>query len=262
MDVRIGKVVEQLKLEGLIEDTIVIFFADNGRLEPRGIHWCYDSGLRVPLIIRWPRNFPAPAGLAAGQVDDRMLSLIDLTAITLAMAEIEVPIGMQGRPLFDIDAAGQRKYVFSARDRIDETYQRIRSVRSRDYHYIRTYSSGPTFASLNRYKEKCFLIMPLMRQWLTEGRLSPASLELMTRQGPCEELYAPVEDPWEIRNLVDSSKPSHRQALTELRAVLEAWVVESADRGVLAEPPAVAAAIEAEMKAWFGTPDWATAAIP
>ncbi|MFN9912915.1 MAG: sulfatase-like hydrolase/transferase, partial [Pirellulaceae bacterium] len=109
MDARIGKVIEQLKLEGLIEDTIVIFFADNGRLEPRGIHWCYDSGLRVPLIIRWPRNFPAPAGLAAGQVDDRMLSLIDLTAITLAMAEIEVPIGMQGRPLFDIDSAGQRK---------------------------------------------------------------------------------------------------------------------------------------------------------
>ncbi len=60
MDVRIGRVLEQLKIEGLDDDTIVIFFADNGRLEPRGIHWCYDSGLRVPMIIRWPKNFQAP----------------------------------------------------------------------------------------------------------------------------------------------------------------------------------------------------------
>ena len=60
MDRRFGRVLDRLRRDGLEDDTVVIFFADNGRLEPRGIHWCYDSGLRVPLIIRWPKNFPAP----------------------------------------------------------------------------------------------------------------------------------------------------------------------------------------------------------
>ena len=62
---RIGDISRKLDSDGLADDTIVIFFADNGRLEPRGIHWCYDDGLHVPMIIRWPKNFPAPPTLAS-----------------------------------------------------------------------------------------------------------------------------------------------------------------------------------------------------
>ena len=82
MDKRFGLVLEKLRAEGRADDTVIIFFGDNGRLEPRGIHWCYDSGLRVPLIIRWPKNFPAPARYAPGTVNDEMVSLLDLTATT------------------------------------------------------------------------------------------------------------------------------------------------------------------------------------
>ena len=88
MDLRFGKVLAQLRADGLEDDTIIIFFGDNGRLEPRGIHWCYDSGLRVPMIIRWPKNHPAPAQIKPGTVDDRILSLIDVTATTLALAGV------------------------------------------------------------------------------------------------------------------------------------------------------------------------------
>ena len=76
---------------------MVIFFADNGRLEARGIHWCWDSGLHVPTIIHWPKNFPALQQYEAGTVNDQVISLLDLTATTLRPASIERPAGMQSR---------------------------------------------------------------------------------------------------------------------------------------------------------------------
>lgn len=58
-----GWILDRLRRDGLEQNTVVFFFADNGRRELRGIHWCYDSGLHVPLVIRWPG--PLPTGSAA-----------------------------------------------------------------------------------------------------------------------------------------------------------------------------------------------------
>ncbi len=256
MDLRIGQVLDQLRKDGLEDDTIIIFFADNGRLEPRGIHWCYDSGLRVPMIIKWPKHFPTPAGFSAGGVNNQLVSLIDVTATTLDLAGIAKPPLMQGRVLFGSHAESPRTFVFAARDRIDETVQRIRSVHDEHFHYIRTFTDGPTFASLNRYKEKCFPILPLMRGMQAAGTLKGPPLELMQRQGPCEELYDTQADRDEITNLVDSTKPEHREALHRLRAALDTWIIESGDRGAIPEPPEVVAPFVQEMDAWFGTPTW------
>ncbi len=256
MDQRFGKVLDQLRADGLEDDTIILFFGDNGRLEPRGIHWCYDNGLRVPMIIRWPKNFPAPAQISPGAVDDRLLSLIDVTATTLALAGQPKPPLMQGRVFLGDHAEPPRIFVFAARDRIDETRQRIRSVHDERYHYIRTLSSGPTFASLNRYKEKCFPILPVMRQLHAEGRLSGPPLELMQRTGPCEELYDTQTDPHEVHNLLGSNDPIHREALIRLRAALDTWMVETGDRGEFPEPDEIVAPFAEEMHQWFGTPAW------
>lgn len=262
MDLRLGKVLEQLRADGLEEDTVVIFFGDNGRLEPRGIHWCYDSGLRVPMIIRWPANFPSLPQIAPGKVDERLLSLIDVTATTLAFAGIERPPGMQGLRFAGGTIDPERRFAFAARDRIDETVQRIRSVHDERFHYIRTFTEGPTFASLNRYKEKCFPIVPLMRELQAAGKLSGPPLELMERAGPCEELYDTESDPDEIRNLVDSPDPAHREALVRLRAALETWMVETGDQGAVPEPDEVVAPFAREMHDWFGTPPWAPVPPP
>lgn len=257
MDARIGKVLAQLRADGLEDDTIIIFFGDNGRLDPRGIHWCYDSGLRVPMIIRWPGNHPAPSGVKAGSVDHQIISLIDVAATTLALAGIPRPPLMQGRVFLGEKAGPSRSFAFAARDRIDETVQRIRSVHDSRFHYIRTFTQGPTFASLNRYKEKCFLILPLMRTLQAEGRLAGPPLDLMQRRGPCEELYDTRTDPHEIRNLIESPAEEHREALKRLRAALDAWIVETGDQGAIPEPADVLAPFEKEMHDWFGTPDWA-----
>lgn len=256
MDRRIGWVLDALRADGLEENTVIIFFADNGRLEPRGIHWCYDSGLRVPMIIRWPKNVPAPPQYRAGAVDDRIISLLDVTATTLAVAGVNPLPLMQSRVFLGQRPDPPRPFAFAARDRIDETVQRIRSVHDARYHYIRNYTDGPTFASLNRYKEKCFLIYPLMRHLHAQGKLTGPPRELMERRGPSEELYDTQADPHEIRNLVRSSRAEHREALTRLRAALDTWIAETGDRGVFPEPPEVVAPFEKEMHDWFGTPSW------
>ena len=256
MDLRLGKVLAQLRADDLEDDTIIIFFGDNGRLDPRGIHWCYDSGLRVPMIIKWPKNFPAPSQITPGRVDDRIISLIDATATTLAIAGIERPPLMQGRIFLGEQTDPPRQYAFGARDRIDETEQRIRSVHDKRYHYIRTYTEGPTFASLNRYKDKCFLIYPVMREMHRAGKLTGPPLALMERVGPCEELYDTEADPHEIDDLSKSDKPEHRDALSRLRAALDTWISDTGDRGAVPEPREVVAPFAKEMHDWFGTPDW------
>lgn len=83
MDLRLGKVLAELETDGLADNTIILFFGDNGRLDPRCIHWCYDSVLRVPMILKWPRNLPAPSQVSSGKVDTRILSILDVTATTL-----------------------------------------------------------------------------------------------------------------------------------------------------------------------------------
>lgn len=256
IDVRVGRILQALKEDGLEEKTIVVFFADNGRLEPRGIHFCYDSGLHVPLIIRWPEKLSPPADYRAGSVNDQVISLLDLTATTLAMAGVQRPALMQSRIFLGPHADPPRTYAFSARDRIDETVNRIRSVRDDRYRYNRNFMPEQSLAALNRYREKCFLVMPLARRLHAEGLLSgPAQLLVQPRLPP-EELYDAVADPFHIHNLIDSQKPEHREALVRLRTALDVWMTDTGDRGHIPEPGDVVAPFEKEMHEWFGTPEW------
>ena len=255
MDVRIGWILEQLETDGVADDTVVMFFGDNGRLEARGIHWCFDSGLHVPLVIHWPRNFAEPTGYKQGKVDDRIISLIDLTATTLFVAGIDVPAMMQGQPFLGPDQTLPRRFAFSARDRIDETEIRQRSVRGKRYHYVRNFTPGAGFPSLNRYKEKCFLVKPLMRDLQAAGKLTGPPADLMMPFAK-EQLFDTVADPYEIVNLADSAEAEHQNALLEMRAALDTWMAETRDRGGIPEPREVVAPFEKEMHDWFGTPDW------
>ena len=256
MDKTIGKVLSRLEQDGLADKTIVIFFGDNGRIEPRGIHWCYDTGLHVPMIIRWPKDFPAPANYRPGTVKDEVVSLIDLTPTTLGFAGITKPLGMHGRIFLGNEVGPERTYAFSARDRVDETVNRVRSVRGKRYHYIRNYYPDRHFTSLNRYKEKCFPIKPLMRRLMVEGKLQGAPAELMSPIVAPEQLFDTQLDPHEIRNLSESSKPEHREALMRMRSALDVWIVETQDRGEFPEPQEIVAPFDKEMHDWFGTPDW------
>ncbi|MEM8735346.1 MAG: sulfatase [Planctomycetota bacterium] len=254
MDVRVGWILDELEKTGRIDDTIIVFFGDNGRLEARGIHWCFDSGIHVPMVIRWPKNFPAPDDAPSGSTNRQVVSLLDITATTLDMAKIEKPHGMQSRIAIGDRREPSRRFAFSARDRIDETVVRQRSVRDARFHYIRNLTPGAGFPTLNRYKEKCFLVKPQMRELEQAGKLKGAALQLM--QPFAEEmLFDTQSDPFETRNLAND--PAFQIQRASMSAALDTWMSETGDLGGTPEPTEVVKPFLKEMDEWFGTPDWA-----
>ena len=242
LDGKVGKILEQLASDGLAANTIIVFFGDNGQAHVRGKQWCYDSGLHVPLIIRWPTAFVAPKHFQSGTVDNRLISTIDLLPTMLDVAGMKKPAQMQGQILLGDRAAAPREYVFGARDRCDETVARFRTARSRRYRYIRNFMPERPFLQPNEYKEKQYPVWNLLKQLVAENKLTAVQMLLTAPSMPAEELYDLEADPHEINNLVNSSNPEHRAALRRLRSALEKWIEESKDQGRIPEPPEVAKA--------------------
>ena len=237
LDQRVGEILDRLEADGLADDTIVVFFADQGRLAVRGIGWCYDSGNHLPLIIYWPKSLAPPAGYRPGSVDDQLVSLLDLTATTLSFAGIEKPSGMQSRVFLGANADSPRRYVFTHRDRHDEVVQRIRSVRSDRYRYIRNYIPERPFMFYHGHQRAMYPVISLLNHLHKEGKLHDVQAKLMDPRLPEEELYDLKNDPHEINNLAGSDDPQHREVLHELRNVLDQWIEETGDQGMRAEPP-------------------------
>lgn len=236
LDRKVGRVLDRLEQEGLAEDTIVFFFGDHGRPMPRGKQFLYEGGIHVPLIVRIPEKF-RPEEFTPASSNDNLISSIDITATTLALAGIQPPANMEGRMFLGADAK-PRDFVVSARDRCDETVDRIRSVRTKRYKYIRNYYPDRPYTQQNIYKDTSYPPLQVMRQLQSEGKLTIAQAPFMARTRPEEELYDLTADPYEISNLAGS--PELEQTLTGLRGNLETWIQETGDQGATPEaaPPA------------------------
>ena len=239
LDRKVGLVLKQLEDDGLADSTIVVFFGDNGQSHVRGKQFCYDEGLLVPLIIRWPKGLPAPAHFRPGSVDDRLLMSIDLGATMLDLAGAKIPEKMEGKPFLGDHVGAPYEYVFGARDRCDETVFRFRTVRDKRYRYIRNFTPDRPFLQKNDYKERIYPVWNLLKELDKEGKLTPPQKFLTAPTMPEEELYDLETDPYEIANLAKS--PEHQETLKRLRAALEKWIEETNDQGKTLEPPEVAA---------------------
>ena len=242
LDRKIGRVLQALEKDGLADDTLVVFFGDNGQAHVRGKQFCYEEGLHVPCIVRWPKNFPAPAGCKPGTVDSGLRHSIDLAPTMLALAGAALPPKMEGRPFLGPQAAPPREFVFGYRDRCDETAMRIRSVRDARYRYIRNFTPEVPFLAPNAYKERQYPVWNLLKELHAQGKLTPAQAFLCQPRRPDEELYDLDADRWEINNLAASQQPEHQAALKRLRAALEQWIKDTDDKGQYPEPASAAAA--------------------
>lgn len=240
LDRKIGKIMELLKRDGLLENTIICFFGDNGQAHVRGKQFCYEEGLNVPLIMSWPSGMPAPAGFEAGKVTDRLLMSIDLTATSLSFAGIAKPQDMQGQVFLGAKAEPPREYVFGARDRCDMTVFRFRTVRDARYRYIRNFTPDRPFLQFNAYKEKQYPVWNLIKELAAQDKLTPEQAVLAAPTMPEEELYDLQSDPYEMHNLAKSNEPEHRAALERLSGVLTTWIEQSNDQGRIPEPEDVA----------------------
>jgi N-sulfoglucosamine sulfohydrolase len=238
LDRKVGLVLKQLETDGLADSTVVVFFGDNGQSHVRGKQFCYDEGLLVPLIIRWPKNYSPPKHFQRGTVDSRLLESIDLAPTMLDIAGAIKPAKMEGGIFLGSHAAKPKQYVFGARDRCDETVFRFRTVRDSRYRYIRNFTPERPFLQPNEYKSRQYPVWTLLPRLHAEGKLTPVQESLCAPTMPEEELYDLQNDPYEIRNLAQS--PEHQAVLIRLRGVLERWIADTHDQGRELEPPELA----------------------
>jgi hypothetical protein len=139
---------------------------------------------------------------------------------------------MEGRTFLGRDAQ-PRDHVVSARDRCDETVDRIRSVRAKQYKYIRNFYPDRPYTQQNIYKDTSYPPLQVMRQLHSEGRLTMAQAPFMSSTRPEEELYDLEADPYEMSNLAGS--PERQQTLENLRGLLETWIQQTGDQGATPE---------------------------
>jgi arylsulfatase A-like enzyme len=236
-DAHVGQVVARLEQEGLLENTLIIFITDHGISHARGKQFLYNEGTHIPFIVRGP-------GIESGKVRTDMIEHIDMAAISLAAAGIEIPHTMQGRNVFAPDYQ-PRTHVFAARDRCDETIERLRSVRTERFLYIRNYHPQRPHLQPNAYKDGKAIVQTLRRLHMA-GTLDPLAEQLLfSPTRPPEELYEWTTDKWQLTNL--AAAPAHNDTLKSLRVRLDQWMRETNDHG-----PESTSRYDSDMAAYLG----------
>jgi N-sulfoglucosamine sulfohydrolase len=212
-DALLCRLLDQLDEDGLAENTIVFLWSDHGEGLPRAKRWLYDSGIRVPLLVRWPGH------LDPGTARDDLVSLIDLAPTVLALADVPRPAHLQGQPFLGPNTT-PREYIYAARDRMDEPHDMVRAVRDRRYKYLRNFRPELPYLLWIPYSFR-HPAMQEMRRLHGEGNLLEEASPLFAASRPPEELYDTETDPFELHNLAED--PAHRATLDRLRAEMDAW---------------------------------------
>jgi uncharacterized sulfatase len=226
MDKEFEARLKELLADGLSENTIVFFWGDHGRGLPRGKRWLWDSGIQVPLIVRWPGR------IKPGSVRDDLVSLMDLGPTVLSIAGVKIPEYFQGQAFLGDAAGPRRKFIHATRDRMDETSDTMRAVRDERFKYIKNFHPELPYAQPIKYMDK----MALMKDWRrlnAEGKLTGPPALFFRPTKPPEELYDTEADPFELTNLADASE--HRAELKRFRAELKSWMERIHDPGPLPE---------------------------
>ena len=218
-----GAIIERLKKEGLYDNTILVVTADHGIALPRGKQFLYDEGLHIPLIIHWPGRIPS------GVVSRELVSNLDVVPTLLDLAGLPRPAYLQGRSLADI---GQKEpqYLFGGRDKMDDTHDASRTVRSQDFRYILNLMPERAYCQYNRYKEDEYPGLAVLNVLHLQSKLPPEQDAFMKEKKPVEELYDLQKDPGEVHNLANN--PQYAETLKELRNQLAKWRAAVGDRGV------------------------------
>jgi len=214
VDKEIGALLKRLEDEGLAENTLVFFISDHGRCHIRGKQFLYDGGIRIPMIMRWPGK------VKPGQVDNKMVMSIDICATILEAAGIEAPVPLHGQSLFS-KAVKKRKYIFAARDKMDETHDAMRTIRSKDYKLILNLMPERPYCQYNHYKEASYPVLAEMNIMNMKGLLNLAQALFFSATKPEIELFDLKNDPYEVNNIAED--PKYAKIKAELLVELENW---------------------------------------
>jgi N-sulfoglucosamine sulfohydrolase len=223
LDANIGLVINELKRQGVFDNTVIILMADNGRPFPRDKTWLYDTGIKTPLVVHWP------AGISSASTPLGLVSTVDLAPTILELAGVEYPPTFQGVslvPMFREPETQVRDYVFAERNWHGQRYH-DRMVRHGDFVYIRCNLPQLTgfnivhFGTGNQpsYSE-------LVNHWRT-GDVTAPQKEVIETPRPAEMLFNVVADSLQLNNL--ARKPEYAGKLELLRKALDIWTKETGD---------------------------------
>lgn len=248
MDAEVGKVLKQLAEDGLAENTIVFFYSDHGSGMPRHKRLLHNSGMNVPLMIRFPEKFKHLSPSAAGETVDRLVTFVDFAPSLLSMLNIAVPEAMQGKAFLGPAAAEKNEYLYGFRDRVDEVFDLSRSIRSDRYLYIRNYMPHLSWMQPSVYSD-LGAIQNEIRQYATANAaaLTPAQRAYAGPTRPVEEFYDVSNDAQNLVNLINGVlSPEQTAALEAHRSAFAKKRMEILDLGVLPESIMTAFILEEE----------------
>ncbi|AEL27313.1 sulfatase-like hydrolase/transferase [Cyclobacterium marinum] len=232
MDKKIGEILQELEESGEAENTIVFYYGDHGGVLARSKRYVYETGTRVPFIVRIPEKykhlFPSEK---PGDKVDRMISFVDLFPTLLSIIGTDIPDYLQGKAFLGEKKTEDPEYVFMFRGRMDERYDMSRAVRDQKFRYIRNYIPYRVYG---QYLEYLFRA-PSIRSWqaaFKAGELNPIQSAFWNTK-PAEELYDTENDPWEVNNLAND--PEYREVLERMRGAAKEWMLEIHDTGFIPE---------------------------
>ena len=236
VDNEIGKFLKKLENEGLLENTIIFYYADHGGVLPRSKGYIYESGLNVPLVVRIPEKFKKLSPFKPGTRTSSFVEFVDLVPTVLSLAGIEIPKSIDGKPFLGKklkkSKLEKQNTTFGYADRFDEKYDLVRSIRVGKYKYIRNYQPFNIDGLYNFYRYK----MLAYKEWYNlfiGGKLNDVQSQFFRPRKP-EALYNIDEDPHETNNLANDI--SYNEILLDLRTKLNDHLISINDLSFLPEP--------------------------
>ncbi|MDA0735753.1 MAG: sulfatase [Bacteroidetes bacterium] len=227
LDKGVGKILDQLEEDGLLDNTIIFFYSDHGGPLPRQKRLLYDSGLKVPLIIRYPNK------MRAGTIDDRLISFVDFPATLLSLANIEPPDFMQGQAFEGKYRSNtERQYVHAHADRFDESTDMIRAIRDERYKYLKNYYPDKPYYLPLDYRENMEIMKELL-QMRNSNKLDANQALWFRQEKDYEELFDTQNDPHELNNIANDA--TYNNLLVGFRNELDRWTQEIDDKGNIQE---------------------------
>jgi len=238
MDAEVGALLALLEARGLTGNTVVFFSGDNGMPFPGAKGTCYDPGINVPLLVKWPGVTPA------GLVRQELISHVDLPATWIEIVGGAVPKKMQGRSFSGLlrgTAYEKRDAVFSERNWHDN-FDPIRSVRTERYKLI--FNAAPHFPYRPAWDLEGSPTWKAYQELGKRGNLPPHQLRLLQPARPLVEMYDLQADPDEFNNI--AGDPAHEPARRDLLKRLSQWMHQTYDY----LPPAFAGPGEQNGRGW------------
>lgn len=244
MDTWVGEKLKELEDAGLLENTIVFYYGDHGGVLARSKRYVYETGTRVPFIIRIPEkyNYLFPEKKVGSKVN-RLVSFVDLLPTLLSIAGVQIPEYLQGSAFLGKQKTPDPEYAFMFRGRMDERFDMSRAVRDQRFRYIRNYMPYRIYGQHLEYLWKA----PSVGSW-EKAFLKGECNEIQSafwKTKPVEELYDTENDPWEVNNLANDL--NYIEVLERMRAANKDWVTKIYDAGFIPEADRVDRAGETPM---------------